>query len=100
MSLTTHPTKNIAENIQIDTATAVLVLETPTPNTFGIYRAKQVRDGRTTTDEQLWLETNGDPQILPHSDYPDELAAILADAGITQAELEAAIGMPYSHWCN
>ena len=92
-------TKNIGQNIIIDLSTAVKILETKN-QTGGIWRAKQVVNGETRDWEQIYLETNGDPDIAPHADYPEELALWLETAGVTLAELEAAIGQPYSHWCS
>jgi hypothetical protein len=91
--------KWISNNVCIDESQAVKLLDTPGKGTYGIYKAPTLYGDRVSDDWQIYLETNADPAILPHADYPEELADVLSDAGITQADLEAAIGQPWSHWC-
>lgn len=84
----------------IDESQSILLLETPGNGCYGIYKAPSIYGDRVSDDWQVYLETNGDPTILPHADYPEQLAAVLDDAGITLADLEAAIGQCWSDWCN
>lgn len=86
--------KAIAQNIYADMDRAAKVLETPGKGTYGIWKAPQVdRAGKPIADLVAWLETNGDPQPLPHPDMDsgEMLEIVLNDAGITRAELEAEL---------
>lgn len=86
-------TKYISESVQVDDANRVLVLETPNSSTFGIWRAQAVRGGSVVSGEwHVYLETNGNPMMIPHPSDAEALADWLADAGITRNEFDAAIG--------
>lgn len=91
--------KWISNRVCVDESQAVQLADTPGSGCYGLFKAPAVYGDRVSDDWQVYMQTNGDPVILPHADDADELAAILADAGVTQDELEAALGMPWSHWC-
>lgn len=86
----------LTQTLAIDESKRQLIIDTPGNGTYGIYKAPVVDRPH---EWQVYLETNGDPVILPHSDYPDELAAVLADAEVTQDDFEAALGMEWRNWC-
>jgi hypothetical protein len=86
--------KSIAQNVYADIDRAEKALETTGASTYGIYKAPQVdREGNPIADLVAWLETNGDPVMLPHPDTNDgeTLEIVLRDAGITRDDLEAQL---------
>lgn len=86
--------KSIAQNVYADIDRAEKVLETRGAGTAGIWKAPQVdRAGKPIADLVAWLETNGDPVMLPHPDTAagETLEIVLQDAGITRDDLEAQL---------
>lgn len=89
----TPKTKHIGSGVAVDEERRVLVIATIPAGTCGIFRAPAVRNGETIADEwHVYLETNGDPAMIPHPTDEEALSEWLSDAGVSREEFDAAIG--------
>lgn len=90
--------KYVANNVQIDESKRIEILspnETPGNGCYGIFAAPTVVDDSAFAGQVLYMETNGDPVVCPmpcDSNYDEDFAAFLSDAGITSDELTDALG--------
>lgn len=92
-------TKAISQTIVVDEDRRVLLLDTPGRGCYGLYKAPRVG----TDDWCVYIETNGDPIMLPHyldADGDQLMVAAMSDAGITLDQVEAAIGCSWQQWCD
>lgn len=76
----TRETKQIGYNTTVNMSTARKLADTTPDSTFGIWIAED-----NNGDEYVWLETNGNPAMLPD---PDELDS--SDTPVIEYWLETA----------
>jgi hypothetical protein len=91
-------TYDIGNGCKVDRDKAVLVLDTPGAGCYGFFRAPQI-DGN---GEQVYIETNGNPILLPHhldADCDTIMTDLCRDAGVSLEQIETALGCTWQEWC-
>jgi hypothetical protein len=99
-TMVTISKRMVGHNVCVDESRRLRLLDTPGDGCHGMFMAPSIYGECGSDDWHAYIETNGDPILLPHADHPDELQAALASAGVTLAKVEAVIGMRWSDWSN